>query len=144
MRAGFHDAGIGCRWVWRGLLGALAVLLAACAERLPRPAGRFFPAPPAAVAATQTGIASLYWQGRRTASGERFNPNALTAAHRTWPFNSRVRVTNLNTGKSVIVRINDRGPFTRGRIIDITPPAAKAIGFDRRMGLARVRIELLR
>lgn len=96
------------------------------------------------VVETQTGIASLYWQGRRTASGERFNPNSLTAAHRKWPFHSKVRVTNLNTGRSVVVRINDRGPFIRGRIIDLTPPAAKAIGFDRRMGLARVKIELLR
>jgi rare lipoprotein A len=122
----------------------MVALLAACAGPSARTGGRFYPVPPAAVAATQTGIASLYWQGRRTASGERFNPNALTAAHRTWPFNSRVRVTNLNTGRSVIVRINDRGPFVRGRIIDLTPPAAKAIGFDRRMGLARVRIELLR
>lgn len=126
------------------LLVGLCVVLVSC-ENKPGAAGsRFHPVYAPQVAETQTGIASLYWQGRRTASGERFNPNDFTAAHRTWPFNSRVRVTNLNNGRWVIVRINDRGPFTRGRVIDITPPAAQAIGFDRRMGLARVRIELLR
>lgn len=126
------------------LLAGLSVVLVSC-ENNPGAAGsRFHPVYAPQVAETQTGIASLYWQGRRTASGERFNPNDFTAAHRTWPFNSRVRVTNLNNGRWVIVRINDRGPFTRGRVIDLTPPAAKAIGFDRRMGLARVRIERLR
>jgi rare lipoprotein A len=122
-------------------------LLNGCAAK-PRSVGatgsRFHPVYASQVVETQTGIASLYWQGRKTASGERFDPNGFTAAHRKWPFGSKVRVTNLNTGRWVIVRINDRGPFTRGRIIDLTPPAAKAIGFDRRMGLARVKIERLK
>ncbi len=90
----------------------------------------------------QTGIAS-YYSGARTASGERLNPRALTAAHRHWPFGTRVRVTHLGTGRSTIVRVNDRGPFTRGRVIDLTPAAADAIGLTRRQGLARVRIERL-
>jgi rare lipoprotein A len=67
---------------------------------------------------------------RRTASGERFNPTLLTAAHRTFPFGTRVRVTNRRNGRSVIVRINDRGPFVRGRVIDLTPAGARAIGFS--------------
>lgn len=125
------------------VLMVLMVLLSGCGTK-PRPDGRRFHSVFAhQVLETQTGIASLYWQGTRTASGERFNPNGMTAAHRKWPFGTKVRVTNLNTGRHVIVRINDRGPFTRGRIIDLTPPAAKAIGFDRRMGLARVKIERL-
>src|SRR5688500_19201541 len=74
-------------------------------------------------AKSQSGIASLYGKGdgyawRRTASGERMNPNAMTAAHRTLPFGTRVRVVNKRTGKQVLVRISDRGPFIRGRIID--------------------------
>ena len=77
------------------------------------------------------GNASWYgpgFHGRRTASGERFNANALTAAHRSLPFGTRVRVTNRVTGRSVIVRINDRGPFHRGRSIDLASGAARAIG----------------
>lgn len=126
------------------LLAGLSAVLVSCENKSGAVGSRFHPVHAPQVVEMQTGIASLYWQGRRTASGERFNPNDFTAAHRTWPFNSRVRVTNLNNGRWVIVRINDRGPFTRGRVIDLTPPAAKAIGFDRRMGLARVRIERLR
>jgi rare lipoprotein A len=77
----------------------------------------------------QTGVASYYWQGRGTASGERFNPNALTAAHRSLPFGTKVRVTNLKNGRTVVVRINDRGPFVRGRIIDVSKAAAGELGF---------------
>ena len=87
------------------------------------------------------GLASYYaepYHGRRTASGEVFDTyKAMTAAHRTLPFNTVVRVKNEVNGKEVDVRINDRGPFKRGRIIDVTPAAAAALGFD---GLARVRI----
>lgn len=68
------------------------------------------------------------YAGRRTASGEIMNPNAMTAAHRTRPFGSVVQVTNLRTGRSVNVRITDRGPFVRGRCIDLSPVAARAIG----------------
>ena len=77
------------------------------------------------------GMASYYGNelaGRRTASGERFDPGLLTAAHRTLPFGSMVRVTNTRTGKSVVVRINDRGPFSRGRVIDVSRAAASQIG----------------
>lgn len=75
-----------------------------------------------------------------TASGERFNPNAMTAAHRTLPFGTMVRVTDQRTGRSVVVRINDRGPFVRGRVIDLSRAAARRIGMG---GLARVRVEVV-
>ena len=78
-----------------------------------------------------TGTASWYggdFAGRRTASGERFDPEELTAAHRSLPFGSLVRVTRLDSGRSVVVRINDRGPFTSGRVIDISEAAARRIG----------------
>lgn len=74
------------------------------------------------------GMASYYWQGTRTASGARFNPNGLTAAHRSLPFGTRVRVTNLRNGRSVTVTINDRGPFIKGRVIDLSRGAASVIG----------------
>ena len=90
-------------------------------------------------AQAQSGIASVYaYRGGKTASGERASPGALTAAHRSLPFGSRVRVTNRRNGKSVVVRINDRGPFVRGRIIDLTPAGARALGFN---GLAPVSLE---
>jgi rare lipoprotein A len=93
----------------------------------------------------QEGTAVYYstkFQGRKTASGERFDIHAFTAAHRTLAFGTRVRVTNLGNRKSTVVRINDRGPFGRGgHIIDLTPAAAKAIGLGRR-GVARVKLEL--
>lgn len=79
-------------------------------------------------ASTQSGQASYYCKGQKTASGQRFNPNALTAAHRSYPFGSRVKVTNRRNGKSVVVVINDRGPFVKGRIIDLSCGAAKQIG----------------
>lgn len=78
---------------------------------------------------TSTGIASYYWQGQSTASGERFNPGAMTAAHRSLPFGTKVRVTNLRNGRTVVVRINDRGPFVRGRVIDLSRAAASELGF---------------
>lgn len=94
------------------------------------------------VANAQSGIASVYaYKGGRTASGERVSPGALTAAHRTLPFGARVRVTNRRNGRSVVVRINDRGPFVRGRVIDLTPAGARALGFS---GLAPVDVEDLR
>ena len=88
----------------------------------------------------QRGLASWYgpgFQGRRTASGERFNSHQLTAAHRSLPFGSRTRVTNERTGRSVVVRINDRGPFVRGRVIDLSQAAARAIGLG---GVGRVSL----
>jgi peptidoglycan lytic transglycosylase len=88
----------------------------------------------------QSGVASVYSteSGSRTATGARLNPGAMTAAHRTFPFGSRVRVTNRRNGRSVVVTINDRGPFVRGRIIDVTPAAASALGFS---GLTQVTVE---
>jgi len=91
------------------------------------------------------GMASYYGNelaGNRTASGERFNPSQLTAAHRSLPFGSRVRVTNTANGDSVIVRINDRGPFSHGRVIDVSHAAAREIGMHR-SGTARVKLALL-
>jgi rare lipoprotein A len=90
-------------------------------------------------ASAQSGIASVYGYGR-TASGEHVSPGALTAAHRTLPFGTMVRVTNRSSGRSVVVRINDRGPFVRGRIIDLTPAAARALGFS---GLANVEVNVV-
>jgi rare lipoprotein A len=96
----------------------------------------------AGAAQAESGIASVYgagdgYAGKRTASGERMNPGALTAAHRTRPFGSHVRVTNRSNGRSVTVRITDRGPFVRGRVIDLSPAAARALGFS---GLAPVTL----
>ena len=83
-------------------------------------------------------MASVYaYESGKTASGERSNPRELTAAHRTLPFGSTVKVTNKKNGRTVFVRINDRGPFKHGRIIDVTPAAAKQLGFD---GLAPVTL----
>jgi len=94
------------------------------------------------VTSTQSGMASYYGSesGSRTASGQRFNPSAMTAAHRTLPFGTRVRVTNKRNGKSVVVTINDRGPFIRGRIIDLSTAAAGVIGM-RSSGVAPVTVE---
>ena len=90
-------------------------------------------------------MASFYageHHGQRTASGERFDMHALTAAHRTLAFGTRVRVTNLENGRQVVVRINDRGPFSRDRIIDLSYAAAAELGFVGR-GTTRVRVEVL-
>ena len=95
---------------------------------------------------TLEGRASYYgfrFAGKPTANGEAFDPMGMTAAHRTLPFGSRVRVTNTANGRSVVVRINDRGPFLRGRIIDLSRGAAERIGMIR-SGLAEVEVEVLR
>jgi rare lipoprotein A len=96
------------------------------------------------VTSSQAGMASFYGteSGSQTASGQRFNPNAMTAAHRTLPFGTRVRVTNKRNGRSVVVTINDRGPFIRGRIIDLSTAAAGVIGM-RSSGVAPVSVEVL-
>jgi len=90
----------------------------------------------------QSGIASYYWQPQRVASGGWFNPNAMTAAHKTLPFGTRVRVTNHNSGRSVVVTINDRGPYVAGRVIDLSSAAAGAVGM-KGAGLARVSLSVL-
>lgn len=106
------------------LLAAFCTSLPACADT-PKP---------------MAGMASVYgYDGQKTASGELSKASELTAAHRTLPFGTKVRVTNRKTGKSVVVRINDRGPFIKGRIIDVTPKAAAALGFS---GLAPVELSL--
>ncbi len=89
-----------------------------------------------------SGMASYYWQGQRVASGGMFNPNALTAAHKTLPFGTKVRVTHLGNGRSVTVTINDRGPFVRGRIIDLSRRAAGVIGMTG-SGVARVSVDVV-
>ena len=82
------------------------------------------------IASAQSGIASVYSEGSHTASGERLVPSALTAAHRTLPFGTMVQVTNTDNGRSITVRINDRGPFLRGRVIDLAPADASQLGFS--------------
>jgi len=91
----------------------------------------------------KTGMASWYKMGKITANGERFKPGGLTAAHRYLPFGTWVRVTNLRNGRKVVVRINDRGPFIKGRIIDLAYGAARRIGLHR-SGVTRVRLDIIK
>ena len=93
------------------------------------------------LAAEKSQIAAICTQAGKTANGETFSPSKLTAAHRTLPFGTMVRVTNLRNGRTVMVRINDRGPFTKGRIIDVTPAAASELKFS---GLTPVTLEVVR
>jgi rare lipoprotein A len=152
------------------LLAAAALALAGCAETEfiantaktvqgpsePAPVGRYkvgnayqisgqwyYPAENAEY--VETGIASWYGPGfhaKQTANGEQFDENAMTAAHRTLPLPSAVRVTNLENGRAVVLRINDRGPFARGRIIDVSRRGAQLLGFINQ-GTAKVRVEIL-
>jgi len=118
---------------------ASAVLVAAC-QNLPKPA---LAEPRAGF--TQIGLASWYgphFHGKRTANGERFDMNALTAAHRTLPLNAQVRVVDLATGRAIVVRINDRGPYIANRIIDLSAAPARELGIKER-GVAGVRIQIL-
>jgi len=119
------------------LLGGIVLLmLASCATA---------PAPTPESAGGESGIASYYadrLHGRRTASGERYDRNAYTAAHRRLPFGTNVQVTRLDNGETVTVRINDRGPFVKGRVIDLSYTAAKKLGMLRR-GVVRVRVVVL-
>jgi rare lipoprotein A len=88
------------------------------------------------------GLASFYGSDQQTANGERFNPRALTAAHRTLPFGTKVRVTNVRSGRAVTVRINDRGPFVPGRVIDLSQAAAEELGIVGR-GIAKVKLDVV-
>jgi len=88
------------------------------------------------------GVASFYSEGSQTASGEKFDAREMTAAHRTLPFGTHVRITNVTNGQSVTVRINDRGPFVPGRVVDVSPSAAKTIGITDR-GIAKVKLEVV-
>ncbi len=94
---------------------------------------------------TQKGVASYYHNslhGRKTASGQIYNKNKLSAAHKTLPLGTKVRVTDVKTGKEIVVRINDRGPFVRGRVIDLSRSAAKELGILQR-GVAKVEVEVI-
>jgi len=88
------------------------------------------------------GVASFYTEGKQTASGEKFDPNELTAAHRTLPFGTRLRVTNVATGKSVTVRVNDRGPYVRGRVVDVSYSAAESLGMVNK-GVTNVKLDVV-
>lgn len=125
------------RRIAAALASALAVLLiAAACSRLPRSAG----------SGLETGVASWYgreFHGRPTSSREVYDMNDMTAAHRTLPFGTYLMVTNLDNGRSAVVRVNDRGPFVRGRIIDLSYAAASVLGIVG-PGTARVRLEALR
>ncbi len=101
--------------------------------------------PRAPSVSAETGLASFYhavFHGRRTASGEAFNRHALTAAHKTLPFGTFVRVINLRNDRSVIVRVNDRGPLHKNRVIDVSPRAARELGFLA-YGVTWVKLELM-
>lgn len=88
------------------------------------------------------GVASFYTDEQLTANGEKFNPSAMTAAHRTLPFGTRLRVTNVATGRSVTVRVNDRGPYIPGRVVDVSYSAAESLGIVGR-GLAKVKLDVV-
>jgi len=88
------------------------------------------------------GIASFYSSGEKTASGEKFEPKELTAAHRTLPFGTKLRVTNVATGQSVTVRVNDRGPFVAGRVVDVSHGAAESLGMVGK-GIAKVKLDVV-
>jgi rare lipoprotein A len=122
------------------LTAGVAALQIACSS--PDTKSAVAAAPVKAAGSAQHGIASIYTD-HRTASGERFRSSALAAAHRSIPLGSRVRVTHLGNNRSVIVRINDRGPYIRGRIIDLTPAAAAELGFSYKQGIAKVKVERL-
>lgn len=95
------------------------------------------------VVRTYQATASWYRHGRVTANGERFDPNGLTVAHRSLPFNTMVRLTNPNTGQTVLVRVNDRGPYIRGREFDLSMRSAQLLGFQDR-GVVRLNVEIVR
>lgn len=127
----------------RKLILLLLVPLAACStvERVTEPGGHVALYDPKPVH-VETGIASWY-RDHRTASGERFDTHALAGAHKKLPFGTKVRVVDLKTNKSIIIRINDRGPYIRGRVVDLTVGAARQLGmYDR--GICKVRLEVLR
>ena len=122
----------------RVLIGVIAIVAQPGAKETTRPGERATPS-------SQVGKASWYGDahhGKKTASGETYDMNQMTAAHRTLPLGTRVRVTNTENGKSVVVRINDRGPFVGGRIIDLSRAAAKQIA-PLGAGVVSVRVEVL-
>lgn len=127
------------QYIQKGLLLSLCLLLAACSSRYDDSHGGSWRG------YTETGLASYYadrYHNKKTASGEPYRTHLNTAAHMTLPFGSLVRVTNLTNGKSVVVKVNDRGAFKRGRIIDLSRSAFSSIG-NTRSGLIRVKVEVL-
>ncbi len=135
----------------RGAIALAVMLAAACTHSGQRPGGagteeRAGPPPRAEPERrVETGLASYYarsLQGRRTASGARYDGRAMTCAHRTHPFGSLLRVTDVESGRSVTVKVTDRGPFARGRVVDLSWAAARVLGILEQ-GLARVRVELV-
>ena len=119
---------------WLASLSVVALALAACSVTSE-----------IAAAKTQSGKASWYGpelQGRKTASGERFNMNTYSAAHRTYAFGTKLCVENLRNGRGVTVRVNDRGPFNRGRVVDVSREAAQSLGMIR-SGTASVRVSVV-
>jgi rare lipoprotein A len=119
--------------------GLLAVFLVACAQTAQPPK---HPTAPRATAGQQDGMASWYGEEQTTASGERFDKRKLTAAHRTLRMGTRVRITNKKNGRHVEVRINDRGPYGKGRIIDVSEAAARILDMIE-AGVVPVRLEVL-
>ena len=123
-----------------GLALTVVLTLSACAHHY-----KFPPAQAPSVGLIEVGVASWYgpgYNGKRTSSGERFDQDDLTAAHASWQFGTRVRVTFLSTGRSVVVRINDRFPNHKGRVIDLSKGAARQIGLIG-PGTGRVRLEIV-
>jgi rare lipoprotein A len=133
------------RWSWAIAASVFLLFLAACGGN-PKPRPYAFPPPEKpAVGTVAQGIASWYgpdYHGKRTSSGEIYDQDALTAAHPTWAFGTKARVTLLSTGRSVVVRINDRFPSYKGRLIDLSRAAAKAIGLIG-PGTGSVRLEVV-
>lgn len=125
---------------WQVVMLVLAVLLASCSAPKPQPPANVVVPKVTRWRTYQTGIASWY-NDRRTASGERFIASNFSAAHRTLPFGTLVRITTVRTGRSCVVRINDRGPYIRGRIIDVSPAAARMLGLNT-SGIAKVIIDV--
>lgn len=123
----------------------LAPSLAQQKQQIDSPINRFNQQMPALIASSFQGTASWYgpkFHGRRTANGERFNQNAMTAAHPSLKFGTKVKVTNLNNGRSVVVTINDRGPFTGGRVIDVSAAAARSLNMIQ-SGVAPVQVTIM-
>jgi len=130
-------------------VAALLLMLSACAgdsaRQSPGRASDGAAQPVATTNGAQVGVASWYgarFHGRTTASGEPYDMHGMTAAHPSLPFGTKVRVTNLENGRSVVLRINDRGPYAKRRIIDVSRHAAEHLGF-RKTGLAKVRVEVI-
>lgn len=124
-----------------GSVAAIAVFAAACNRAPPSAAAK-----PDAAKTVQTGVASFYgreFAGQETANGETLKLDAMTAASRTLPLGTRVQVINAETGQSAKVRINDRGPYAKGRMLDLTPKAARHIGIDPKDGVAQVSVRPL-